>query len=352
MNLLTLSSVEQCDQWRGDWEALWNACPNANPFFHPGFLIPAWRHLGDKNVQLFLFFENNALVGLVPMQTRNRFRAIPAKWQRAYGFLHCFNDEPLGRHGALAQIFFCLQTHWRDTRTAHLFSWLRLPANGPLHQQIGQSHAADELRSVRACLAPKADDYTPLAERLTKKKRKEFARLKRRLEDEGEVTFIETLCEENDPGLNDFLSLEEASWKGEAGSALSSNAADQHFAKDMFANMARAKKLRLYRLMLNGKCIAALTALQSGDHLYLFKISHDERLSRFSPGVLMMIEATELWQTQSWSLIDSCAKQDHPMIDKIWNQRRQFTRAHCSNGSLYGNLLLAFSKIITQRQHN
>lgn len=352
MNLVALSSVEQCDQWRDAWEMLWNACPNANPFFHPGFLIPAWRHLGDEHVQLFLFFENDVLVGLVPMQARNRFRAIPAKWQRAYGFLHCFNDEPLAQPNTLAQILPCLEAHWRSTRAAHLFSWLRLPVDSPLHQQILQSYAADELRSVRACLAPLADDYAPLAERLTKKKRKEFARLKRRLQDEGEVTFVESVCEEEDPGLQDFLSLEEASWKGEAGSALSSNAADQRFARDMFANMARAKKLRLYQLLLNGQCIAALTALESGDHLYLFKISHDERLSRFSPGVLMMIEATERWQTQSWALIDSCAKQDHPMIDKIWHQRRQFTRAHCSNGSLYGNLLLAFSKIITRRQHS
>mgnify|MGYP000070512987 CR=1 FL=1 len=118
----------------------------------------------------------------------------------------------------------------------------------------------------------------------------------------------------------------------------------------MFANAATEGLLYLYQLTLNNTAVASLTALRSGEPLYLFTIGFDETYGHFSPGVLLMLEATRLWQTQAFSMIDSCAQPGHPMIDHLWYQRRDILRIHTDSGGSYGKLLLLFSRLISHWQ--
>ena len=58
-----------------------------------------------------------------------------------------------------------------------------------------------------------------------------------------------------------------------------------------------------------------------------YKIAYDERLSRFSPGVMIEIEnLMRVLADPDIDWMDSCAVEDHPMINSLWAQRRQIVQ--------------------------
>ena len=150
--------------------------------------------------------------------------------------------------------------------------------------------------------------------------------------------------------LDNFIALEAAGWKGENNSALGSTGADEQFLRTFVAALSAQGLTRLYQLTLADKPVAMLLGLANATELYLFKICFDESLSRFSPGVLLMLEATRVWEQGEFALVDSCAQQDHPMIDKLWPQKRLITRHHLATGGLYSRLLLTLSRWMTRWQ--
>ena len=59
---------------------------------------------------------------------------------------------------------------------------------------------------------------------------------------------------------------------------------------------------------------------------FSYKTAYDERLARFSPGVLLQRENLALLSRDDIDWCDSCASADHPMIDHLWRERRAIGR--------------------------
>ena len=128
----------------------------------------------------------------------------------------------------------------------------------------------------------------------------------------------------NDPAswISEFLTLEASGWKGENRSALASNADTRaFFTEAMTAGWAEGKVM-LTALRIDGRAIAMLITLVSGNAGFSFKTAFDEEFARFSPGVLLQRESLSLLTSRKLAFIDSCAAQDHPMIDSLWRERR------------------------------
>jgi hypothetical protein len=85
--------------------------------------------------------------------------------------------------------------------------------------------------------------------------------------------------------------------------------------------LADAGKLRFWKLALDGRPIAMMFAIVEERHAWLGKIAHDENLARFSPGVQLILHATEGLFAEGITLADSCAIPDHPMINHLWRGR-------------------------------
>jgi hypothetical protein len=78
----------------------------------------------------------------------------------------------------------------------------------------------------------------------------------------------------------------------------------------------------MWRMMLDKRTVAIIHAVAEGDRLWLGKIAYDEKLARFSPGVLLILYVTErIFADGGVTLADSCAIPNHPMIDNIWRDR-------------------------------
>ncbi len=122
--------------------------------------------------------------------------------------------------------------------------------------------------------------------------------------------------------LGDFLALEAGGWKGRAGTA----AADRHdlrrFIRTAVGRLATDGKVSINRILVDGRAIAAGIVLRSGRGAWFWKIAYDEGFARFSPGVMLTVALTnELLEDTAIERADSCATENHPMIDRLWRER-------------------------------
>jgi CelD/BcsL family acetyltransferase involved in cellulose biosynthesis len=155
------------------------------------------------------------------------------------------------------------------------------------------------------------------------KRRKELKRLRSRLSEQGKLESI-SLQKDGDitPFLNAFLKLEAEGWKGKRGTAIANSPETARGLEAGLAAMHRAGRLLFWMITFDDKPIAALFALTDDGEVTLGKIAHAEAFAKYSPGVLIILDATaELLDGGIFTKADSNAIPGHPMIDRIWRDR-------------------------------
>lgn len=155
------------------------------------------------------------------------------------------------------------------------------------------------------------------------KRRKEYRRLRARLAEMGDL-HSEVLGpgEPAGPWVDDFLQLEAAGWKGGRGTALNQQPGFAKALHEIAEAMHARGALRFWRIRLNDKTLGTLFAMVEGGQAWLGKITYDQAFARFSPGVMVIFDATEsLFAEPGLKQADSCAIPDHPMINNIWRHR-------------------------------
>jgi CelD/BcsL family acetyltransferase involved in cellulose biosynthesis len=312
------------------WDALAGRAEEPNPFYESWYLLPSLRAFDPTGkVELLCMEANGELVGLLPIRRERDYYGRPLPHWRNWLHPNAFLGAPLVARG-------CEDAFWRELLgwcDAHagpaLFLHVaQMPADGPLHRALAACLASDRpattvLRADRAMLrsALGPEEYFDCS--LTAKKRKELRRQHRRLEEEGALTIERT---SGAPGVTawaaEFLALEQAGWKGEAGSALASDPVTARLFVEALAGTARRGRLERLAIRLDGRPLAMLATFLAPPGAFSFKTAFDERFARFSPGVLLQREALELLVRPEIDWADSCASPDHPMIDHFWRERR------------------------------
>jgi CelD/BcsL family acetyltransferase involved in cellulose biosynthesis len=155
------------------------------------------------------------------------------------------------------------------------------------------------------------------------KRRKEFKRQHSRLSEMGKLEIQVLNDKANLSGfLADFLELEEKSWKGTRGTAITQDAVSLAALQEALPKLFAQGKLLFWRMMLDGKPIAALFATVNQSRATLGKIAHAEDYAKYSPGVMLVLQATKhFFDDDKITLADSNAIPDHPMINRIWRDR-------------------------------
>jgi CelD/BcsL family acetyltransferase involved in cellulose biosynthesis len=334
--LIATMQIALADPLRLPDEAAWadladNAC-EPNPFFTPWFLKPALDHLSEgRKIWLATLSDGVRLHGLFPMAIRSHYGRMPAAHVGNWAHYQCFLGTPLIRAGMEADFWRALLLALDEAEWASgLLSITLLDPAGPVFG--GLVEAAQSLgrpcpivhRQQRALLQ---SDLTPeayLEANVRGKKRKEWRRLENRLSELGAVEFSTFEGDNLEQWCKDFLSLEAAGWKGDRGAALGNTPQTQRFFLDVMANAQAVGALDMQKLTLDGRPIAMLVNFMTPPGSWSFKIAHDEDLARYSPGV--MIELRNMARvlgnpTLQW--MDSCAVENHPMIDSLWAERRE-----------------------------
>ena len=162
-----------------------------------------------------------------------------------------------------------------------------------------------------------------LKRRFATKRRREYRRLKARLGEAGKLGFDSLgRAEPLTPWIDQFIALEQAGWKGHRGTAIGCDPALTAALRSGLERLHRRGDLGFWRLSIDDRPVAMLFAPMARERAWLLKIAHDEAFARFSPGLLIILEATrELLAAGRFSLIDSCAMPGHPLIEHLWGDR-------------------------------
>jgi hypothetical protein len=168
------------------------------------------------------------------------------------------------------------------------------------------------------------DDY--LKASLRSHHYREFRRLKRRLAETGILQHhVARGPEEIRHAIESFLTLEAAGWKGRERTAMAIDRYRAAFAREAVHRLAEQDMCRIHILTLDGRAIASLIVFVESGRAYTWKTAYDETLAAYSPGTLLMIEVTKQHlDDPNIEMTDSCAVPDHPVMSRLWTERRPF----------------------------
>jgi len=317
-------------QFRDDWRDLAGRALEPNVFYDPAFALAAAPVFGADAGAVLVWSKAipTRLIGLFPAHITRRYgvMATLAGWTHPYA--------PLGvplvdREEADAAITAFLDHIEADPKFPRLVMLPLIARDGPFAAVLTRvllrhggalAHFGEH---ARAMLAPTAGRLRYLDHAVGAKKHKELRRQRRRLLEKGLLKVTSARTVDDIPrALSDYLALEAAGWKGRAGSAAKQSAEVNSFMQTAIESLAADGHARIDRLMQNGHPLAATITLHNGDCAWFWKIAYDEGFAKFSPGVQMSLDLTELLLAEpDIARVDSCATADHPMIDHIWRER-------------------------------
>lgn len=323
------------DAFKSQWNILAAGAVEPNPFYESWFLLPALQQFDpDGKVEILAMWHDKALVGLLPVADAR----IYGRWPIAHhvNWLHhnAFLGAPLVMPGFERSFWELIFKTMDRRRGKSLFLHLNgLVIGAPIQRALEQTCLRQNRRFAlvdeqeRALLQGPATAEEYFEGAVRGKKRKELRRQKNRLAEMGDLQFLRSDGGGNpDKWIDEFLALERASWKGEAGSALDCTAETRTMFREALRGAAAKGQLELLDLRLDGVPLAMLVNFICSPGSFSFKTAFDEGYARFSPGVLLQIENLALLERGDVDWCDSCAAEGHPMIDSLWTGRRRIGR--------------------------
>ena len=321
------------------WDDLAESASEPNVFAERWFVEPGVRHmLPPGETRLIAVWDGDGpggtLLGLLSVRVEGKYGRMAVRHVQNWVHAQSFLGTPLVRRGHeqafWGEVLAVLDAADWAPGFLHLTG---LAEGGPVHRGLAAAAAARGRpcsivhRSQRALLAAGLSPTAYYQAAVRKKKRKELARLSARLAETGDMSF-ETLERGADLGAwcDDFLALEAAGWKGRAGSALAADPGTEAFFRELLAAAFAAGRLEVIRLAVAGRPIAMLVNLHAPPGGFSYKIAFDEDYARYSPGVLLEIENLRVLARPGFAWMDSCAVENHPMIDSLWRERRPIVR--------------------------
>jgi CelD/BcsL family acetyltransferase involved in cellulose biosynthesis len=319
---------------QGQLDDLYARTLEPNVFYAPAFILAAMRHLREgRQTRLLLIWrtasdgKERRLVAALPLVREPRRYVWPLPALRAAEFYGTLST-PLLDPSSVEETWTALLDGLAKARCRALF----LPfshGDGPAFGALARAcdHTGRALVQLghheRALLRSASDGSTYLHATLETRRRKEADRQRRRLSEEGELTFhvagerADVAC-----ALESFLELESAGWKGKMGTDLRSVSGAAAFIRDVATELAGMGAMRIATLQLSGRTVAAGIVAVSDGRAFYIKTAYDEALARFSPGLLLTLDLTKhLLDDPDVDDADSIAIADHPMIDRIWTAR-------------------------------
>ena len=314
----------------GEWTALADRAAEPNPFAEHWFVAASLETMAaGREIWLMEARRGGRLIGLIPVAVETGYARLPVRLIANWCHDQMFLGTPLVARGEEAAFWTAILDTLDRAGGAPNFLHVRgLTEGGPVHLGLAKARrCAIVHREVRAFLD---SDLTPQAyynRAVRQKKRKELRRLRNRLAELGPLA-ARTLDDpaDLDAWCDAYLALEKAGWKGAAGSALADDPAAARFFRDAVRGASDAGRLQFLRLDLDARPIAMLVNFLSAPGSFSFKTVFDEAFARFSPGVLIQLENLDILSRPGIAWMDSCAAENHSMIDSLWTERRAILR--------------------------
>jgi CelD/BcsL family acetyltransferase involved in cellulose biosynthesis len=331
--LWTISQLRADAALLAEWHALVADASEPNPFAEPWYVMAALAALETDHVSVIVV-RDHALLGIMPIVPQQRYAGLSLPHVQNWLNHNAFLGTPLARKGTEHPFWKAVLRHFDDEPDSGLFLHLNaLTADGPVVAALRDVCQTEKRRFAmvhceeRALLERGLSPDAYWEANVRGKKRKELRRQHKRLAEKGTLSFERSDGSVGlDRWIDDFLALEMAGWKGQNGSALDCADDTRALFRAALRGAAAAGKLELLAHYLDGRPIAMLVNFLTPPAAFSFKTAFDENFARYSPGVLLQFENLALLERDGIDYCDSCAAQDHPMIDSLWSGRRMIGR--------------------------
>jgi CelD/BcsL family acetyltransferase involved in cellulose biosynthesis len=326
--LLPLDSLSETDV--DAWRELALAAAEPNPFFEPGFVLPAARYLRHGKLALLVVVaDGGEWQAALPVEQRRR----PAPHLRAWVHDHAHCATPLVRPESLTATVGVLLDALLRPRTLAWSAFHQLRTDGPIGHALRSLVAERGITplwsssSERAALLPRTGLENEPVTLLSGKQRSELRRKLRRL---GEL--LDCAPEVADvagsaKAVHRLLKLENSGWKGENGTSLFGTEGGGDFFVAVCRNFATEGRLELMELIADGRPLSMTSALRAGDGVFGFKVADDRELGRFSPGMQVQVALGDKVLAEgphTW--IDSCSDSRNETQNRLWPHRRRVSQ--------------------------
>lgn len=269
------------------WRELAEAATDSNVYLTPEFLIPNLELVQDEPyVVAFLYRTSSTrsrhLVAVVPFGQKG------PEWKRPFRHLAPLTNRYLWDPSPL------LHPEGRGDTLSALFSQLGNALHPWSSVELVLTHEPNLGETKNALITRGIGSTTILRKPLSQeeyRRRRDKSSLRserRRRRQLSELGSVEVSVEDELSGslLEDFLLLESSGWKGREGTAMRSRTEDVLFLRTVTSAMQREGRVMLVTLRLDDTLIGASLMLRLGTSLRAFKLCYDERLRRYSPGLL------------------------------------------------------------------
>lgn len=330
VHVLVGPAADAIDALAPEWTALAETASEPNAFAEHWFVAASLRTLAKAtDIRLLEVRRGERLLGVLPVSVHQGYARLPVRILQNWVHDHMFLGAPLVAAGE-ERAFWSAVLEALDAAdwAPGLFHVRGLVAHGPVHRGLVEARRGLTVhRRIRALLESTLSPDAYYERAVRQKKRKEIRRLRNRLAEQSPVEgrILDDAAQLED-WCSTYLALEQAGWKGEAGSALAAQAATEAFFRETVAAAWAAGRLQFLRLDAGGRCIAMLVNFLTPPGSFSFKTVFDEAYARFSPGVLIQLENLKILDDARIDWMDSCAVEDHPMIDSLWTERRVVVR--------------------------
>jgi CelD/BcsL family acetyltransferase involved in cellulose biosynthesis len=290
---------------------------------------PAILALGDC-VALLAWNGERKLMGVWAF-TIARHPVLPVKLLRSPALPYSYLATPvLDRTAAHAVITAMLDFVAADAMLPKTISLDPMRTDGPAMQALTVALADRKAAPCvlatgkRPVLASDLDAKSYFEKALSSSTRKKLRQHRRRLEEKGALeSRISVAPAEVVQAFEEFLGLENAGWKGRAGTALLCNDAEATLVRAMVSALAGRGDAWVHALRQNSKVVAAQIVLRAGDAAFTWKTAYDETLADYSPGMLLLEDYTAAFLAdKSIARVDSCSL-DETGFMSAWSEREE-----------------------------
>jgi CelD/BcsL family acetyltransferase involved in cellulose biosynthesis len=286
----TLSPVEVEFADFNDAREVWDALATrlgASPFARPAWIEPWWDAFGTGAAKLALSRRDGELTGVMPLMRNGSGRL------RACANAHTPRFEALGV--ADEDLDALLLAALAESGRGIVLT--RVDIEGPL------AAAAARLAIRGDCIVRHFDQmvgsrigpglgWEEFEAALPSSRKRANRRRLRGLEKIGEVGW-QTFSDYDEEAFGHFLRLEASPWKVDRGTAIRQSRVLVDFYREAWRRGGAAGILRLRFLTLDSEPVGVQLVMEDPVRRWAMKVGFDPELSRYSPGVLQLLDETE-----------------------------------------------------------